>query len=232
MKYQLGSQWFFYPACFLAVATAMAGCEKEPLKRHYTEVFIDAQKQERANNDADPHASLQQMMPQDEIHANLNMRDMGLQQGLDASVVKTPLSWETPKEWAEKTGSGMRLATFVSLDEKHPVETTIISLGGEAGGDAANVTRWMRQIQIEVPPAEELEDFISRQERLTSVSNLPVLMVDLTSFQNQPDSPSMIAAIIEREGATIFVKMNGSRQAVLENRGRFKALVQSIKVNE
>ncbi|OGX30922.1 MAG: hypothetical protein A2787_01135 [Omnitrophica WOR_2 bacterium RIFCSPHIGHO2_01_FULL_48_9] len=257
--------------CSTALLCAVGlGCERPIAERHYTEIFVDAEKKAmRRSNDFsrmpqdDIHAKIMspdasdsqampqddihsKLMPQDEIHAGLKaqnmpgadmmggMQDPALQQQINASADQTPLTWETPQEWIEKKGSGLRLATFSGTDPKAMVEVTIISLGGSAGGMIANVTRWMQQIQIDVPAKSDLENFISRQEKFSTTSDLPAQLIDFTQLQGNagPDVPSMIAAIVERGDTQIFVKMTGSKQAVLQNRDRLKALAKSIKVKE
>ena len=250
---------FICSAIFLCALCA--GCERPIAERRYTEIFVDAEKQVKGPSSDlsgmpqdDIHSKLipqddihSKSMPQDDIHAgviaqtmpgmsNMNsaMQDPALLQQINASADQTPLAWETPAGWVEKKGSGLRLATFSGTDPNAVVEATIISLGGSAGGMVPNVTRWMQQIQIEVPATPDLESFINRQEKFPTSSNLPVQMFDFTQLQDKagPDVPSMIAAVVERGGTQIFVKMTGSKQAVLKNREQLKNLAKSIRVKE
>ena len=212
----------------LIVCVALIGCEKPVAKRHYTEIFVDI------------HAGL---MLRDETPASFiksdigdmpTMQDSSLQKEINASADQTPLAWETPEGWVEKKGSGLRLATFTGTDSQAPVETTIVTLSGPAGGVSANVERWMRQLKIPVPDPKTLNDFIDRQERFSTVSGLPVVLVDLTQLQDDAsaDTPGMIAAVIEQKNAQIFVKMTGGKDSLLQNLGRFKNFVKSIRVKE
>ena len=223
-----------FAALFLCVVCL--GCEQRVTGRQYTEVFVDAEKQAVSRSadfpempQDDIHSKLMpqddipsEMMPQDDIHAGMNaqnipgmsnmsggMQDPALQQQINASADQTPLSWETPAGWVEKKGGGLRLATFSGTDPKAMVEATIISLGGSAGGMMANVTRWMQQIQIDIPAKPDLESFINRQEKFSTSSNLPGQLIDLTQLQGNasPDAPSMIAAIVEPGDTPISVKM-------------------------
>ncbi len=233
------------------------GCEKPIVKRQYTEFFEDVDKNipsqpgmfSKMPRD-DIHAGIMPqdeihsgLMPNDDIHAGLSnpnkqdmpnmmqgMNDPALQEQITASADQTPLEWETPKGWLEKKGSGLRMATFTSADPK--TETTIVSLSGSAGGLGANVTRWIQQLKIPVPDEKALNSFVQRQERISTASGMPVTMVDLTQMQNDspPGAPSMIAAVIEKEGSQIFVKMTGPKQAVLESRDTLKKFVKSIRL--
>lgn len=183
-------------------------------------------------------------MPQDAVHAQVNpgavsavnqkgpgadMMSMPISPELERSVDRSPLNWQTPPGWSERKGSGMRLVTFTGDSPQGTTETTIISLGGQAGGLEANVTRWIRQIGLSARP-EELQVFLSRQESITTVSGLQTTLVDLTQLQtNMPGTaPSLIAAIIDRGRSQIFIKMTGSKDAVKNQLENFRALITSI----
>lgn len=222
--------------------TALSGCEKPLAAHQYTEIIVEPPTPSNSSRN-DSHDVFSQM-PQDKIHApfmggdsipvDMQTTDPVLQEQLNASVARLPLIWQTPAGWAETKGSGMRLATFHNTDKKNPVEATIISLGGSAGGMNANVSRWMQQINLEVPAAQELDEFIKQQERLKTAADLPYILIDFTRLQDKKNSdvPSMMAAVVEVEGAQIFVKMTGTQQAVLQNRKTFMDLVRSLQINE
>lgn len=188
------------------------------------------------------HAGLtNRTMPDDDIHAGfksqtappladgMSMSNMPVTPELERSVDRSPLTWQTPSGWAETKGSGMRLATFTTTGGSGPTETSIISLGGQAGGLEANVGRWMRQVNISVGQAE-LQRFLAQQPQLTTASGLSFTLIDLTGLQTAApaDAPSMIAAIIDRGRSQIFVKMTGSKAAVSAQMSNLKNLVESI----
>lgn len=231
------------------IAVFFLGCEQPVKVRQYTESFGDVQKKKIAPSAGGMFSGMPQddihagIMPQDDVHAGLTdpdqqnlspmmqgMNDPALQQQINASADQTPLEWETPKGWSEKRGGGLRLATFNTSAPK--TETTIVSLGGSAGGLGANVTRWIQQIKVPVPDAKELDSFIQRQEKFSTSDGMPVTLIDLTQLHSDasPDAPSMIAAVIVKEDAQIFVKMTGSRQAVQKNRETLKSFVKSIRI--
>jgi hypothetical protein len=175
-------------------------------------------------------------MPQDDIHAGLTGGNMpgGMPMisspELEASVDRTPLQWDLPQGWSQQKGSGMRLATLKSAT----TETTIISLSGSAGGAASNIMRWMQQINVPPLAENELNSFLDSQERLTTASGLNALIVDLSQLQPEApaQAPSIIAAIIDRQASQIFIKMTGTKEAVLKDREAFLGLVRSVKAPE
>lgn len=199
-------------------------CDRATQKRTYEEIFLDSSHSrdhdfmKRTEND-DPHAGL---------------TDMDMQTMMRTSTEKRPLSWTLPEAWEERPGTGMRLVTFKSSDSEDLIDCSVISLYGSAGGLTSNVTRWMRQINIAIPTEAELAEFIEQQEQLKTVGGLSAILIDLTSLQKKSDlsAPSMMAAILTLEDSRIFVKMTGTRQAVLNNAGAFKSLVQSLKVEK
>lgn len=206
------------------------GCEKAPQPRHYEEVFIDGSSKAIAAT-SDPHAFMGEM-PQDEIHANIKRDGMNMDPRLAASVVNVPLKWAAPDGWVEEPGSGMRLASFSSKDKMFPIETTIISLAGMAGGVSSNVERWIQQIGIPLPPESELNRFIAQQEVIKTKGGLSLVLIDFTQLQegNGLEAPSMAASIIDHNDYKIFIKMTGSKEAVLKNKDLLKSLVQSIEI--
>jgi len=140
--------------------------------------------------------------------------------------LRPPLSWEVPQGWSEEKGSGMRLATF--RDQNDSVECSIVSLGGQAGGLQSNAARWMNQINVSVPAGNQLNAFLSRQQKLKTKGGFALTIIDLSELSQGEQAPSMIAAITDLEDKTIFVKMTGSRKNVIAHRGQFISLCQSL----
>ncbi|HBR14207.1 MAG TPA: hypothetical protein DD723_01500 [Candidatus Omnitrophica bacterium] len=159
--------------------------------------------------------------------------DQQTQKMLEASVARPPLSWATPEGWRELPGSGMRLATFRSADTGDPVECALISLAGDAGGLESNAARWMQQVNIAVPDAPAMEKFLAAQKKIKTTDGFDATILDLAQLQSQDDleSPSMAATIITLPEMTVFVKMTGTRGAVLKNRDQFETLCESLKLN-
>lgn len=186
-------------------------------------------------------------IPDDDIHASLGkgqggasgampmtgVVDQQTQKMLEASVARPPLSWATPEGWQDQGAGGMRLATFKSADAKEPVECALISLAGAAGGLESNAARWMRQVNIAVPEAPDMEEFLAAQKRIQTKDGFDATILDLTQLQPKEDfeSPSMVATVITLPDMTVFVKMTGTRGAILENKDKFETLCASLKLN-
>lgn len=214
------------------VCLIVLSCDSPVVERRYHELIVDVPAP-KPFDQSDPHAFLS-MMPEDDIHKNLKPDDSNLNNRLAGSVAPAAITWTTPEEWLEKKGDGMRLASFINSDKEFPVETTIISLAGQAGGIPANIARWLQQLNISLPEAMDMDQFISRQEKLVNPSGLELMVVDFTLLQSGQDDQqaSMQAAVIDRKASQIFIKMTGSKAAVLKSNAAFKSLIMSIKAAE
>lgn len=143
--------------------------------------------------------------------------------------LKSSLSWAKPSHWQEKKGDGLRLATFFTTTED-PVECSIVSLGGMAGGLKANILRWMEQIKLKVSE-EELNNFINSLEKTKSSGGFLITLVDLSILQKDENdlSASMLAGLMETGGQTLFVKMTGTKKAIEKEKETFKKFCVSLK---
>jgi len=215
------------------LALTLASCEKLNISREYDEIVIKSPSKIPMGIQDDPHAfmgfnhpDISQAM---QLSAGENTQEM--QKALDASVVRPPLSWETPNGWIQQKGSGMRLATFKAESKSGPVQCSLISLGGQAGGIESNVLRWMKQIKVQVPGNEPMKKFLSRQEDIITKGEFSIKIINLAEI-SQDKAPSMIAAIAEIKSMTIFVKMTGSKEATIEQFESFKRLIQSLTLQQ
>lgn len=204
-----------------------AGCgPKDSAMREYDEVSIESPL-------ASPKSLPEGNLTKEDVMDSMTMeigplqpisRDMG-SEALDVS-----LSWQKPQHWSEEPGQGMRIATFRSDD--NPIECSIVSLGGMAGGLEANIKRWLGQIGLELDD-DQLKEFITSQEKLTTKDGIKMALLNFTALQNDlgGESPSMIATILEKDNKTIFIKMTGSKESVLKEYEAFKSLCLSLKLN-
>jgi hypothetical protein len=122
----------------------------------------------------------------------------------------------------------MRAASFLVANGEG--DCSIVVLGGDAGGLGPNVKRWLGQLQVDVPPPEEFGAFLERQERFTTAGGDDGVLVDLTALVPGGDgeAEAMLAAVISREGATVFVKLTGARALLQKERENFRRLCASL----
>ena len=221
-----------------------SSCEKSQSPRTYCEITDDSGYNPVTTNDqSDPHAGLDlgpnaqtQQMPNGDPHAGFTKEQLAQMLGSAqmTNSTESPVVWTLPQGWQQKPATGMRIASFTSKTEDSAFDCSIVALAGAAGGLEPNIIRWLGQINIVVPPENELKNFIDKQEKVSLDKNLSALLVDFTSLQKKSDqsTPSMLAAVIETPAQRIFVKLTGSKQKVLEQAKNFKIFVQSLKFKE
>jgi hypothetical protein len=212
----MNDQFLFRLFAIFITVVLLGGCQRAPVKRTYHEIVQTA-----------PQQSPVPTMPM------TGAVDQQTQKMLEASVARPPLSWATPQGWQEAPGGGMRLATFRPADTGDPVECALISLAGDAGGFESNAARWMKQVNIDVPAQTQMEQFLAAQKKIKTKDGFDATIIDLTQLQSKDDleRPSMAVTIITLPDMTVFVKMTGSRGAVLKNRDQFETLCESLKLN-
>ena len=185
----------------------LAGCGEKPQVRQYTEIMMDAPQTMTGPVESDPHAGL----------------DMAAASAMAAAhnAGAAKIVWDVPAGWAQEPGGNMRLATFRLAADPQAFDCSIVSLPGGAGGLEANLKRWMGQIHLDVSD-EQLAQFMA-----ASKDNV----FDFTQMQKGRDhlTDSMIAAMIEVDTDTIFVKMKGTIAAVSKNKDSFLVLVKSVR---
>ena len=142
------------------------------------------------------------------------------------AAAAAPLVWQTPVAWQELPGDGIRLAAFAVERGDQRAETTVVMLGGVAGGVEANVVRWLDQLGLRLA-GEELAQFLAAGEPLTSRDGMHFTVYDFTRFAT-PEGNSMLAAVGPVLDQTLFVKMSGDGALVAAARSDFLSLVASL----
>jgi hypothetical protein len=205
------SMRFYFP--LLIISVLFWGCSKQSPERHYKEVVIQAPASNAPFMGEDPHARL----------------------GLDIPIIKqhtredNALVWEVPDGWREEPAAGMRLATFKLADNPDEIDVSIVSLGGMAGGIQANLERWAKQIDLNIDPSQ-FDSFVNAAPKIKTQSGTDAVLFDFTKLQSgsTPSAKSTIAAMIEMEDTTVFVKMTGTIEAVRKNQAAFEQLTRSV----
>ena len=214
---------------FIVTIMGTGGCGRKVEKRVYEEIVIESPLKASWQGSGDPHASLHITT------AGAPMTTVADPELLKSSA-NVPLTWKAPEGWQEFPGRGFRLVTFETGEGEEAVETSIVSLSGEAGGIEANLIRWMRQINLAVPTDTPIVDFLKKQNVFipSPVENMPMDLVDFTVLQkNFPDTAASIYVhIIRTPEATIFIKMTGTIKAIRKHRPEFIDLSTSIRLKK
>jgi hypothetical protein len=143
-----------------------------------------------------------------------------------------PVTWTAPAGWTGLPGQSMRFATFLITNAQGAAECSGITLAGNAGGVASNVQRWAGQVGLSLSP-EQLKTFADGLKEEKTAAGQPLWIVDLTTLpvpDGAPaDAPSMLAAIVNRENDTVFLKLTAPRALIALERARLRELAMSVK---
>ena len=202
MRHRSRSRVIPVPARYVLLAVAavaVAACAREPRVREYDEVVIKRSPVEAAFDGSGA-----------------------------AAAAPAPLVWQTPPAWQELPGDGIRLAAFRYEQGDRRVETTVVMLGGIAGGVEANVVRWLDQIGLQLT-GDELAQFLAGGEQITTGDGMPLTMYDFTRLAST-GGDSILAAVGPVGEQTLFVKMSGHESLVAAARTDFMSLVESLGV--
>ncbi|MCP4221413.1 MAG: hypothetical protein GY765_42700 [bacterium] len=143
---------------------------------------------------------------------------------------KPHFKWQSPEGWAEDSkSSGFRLATFTVKSGDKEAVCTVIPLKGDAGGLDANARRWLGQIKANNPDAEkDMKTVMAAQEKFLTGEKFPATMLDFTAVTPGASDNSTLVTTIIVDGNSIFIKMTGAKNILLENRDKFKNLCLSF----
>lgn len=151
-------------------------------------------------------------------------------EGVSASAPATELTWDVPTGWISRPPSAMRLASFTvpSQDNTPPGDTSIVVLGGNGGGLAQNVNRWRGQLGLSPLAPAEIKQ--SAKEALSRLGRFYWFKIenDNTTADNTPAS-AMLAAVLEREADTIFIKLVASQPVLAAQQDNFISLCKSLR---
>ena len=190
-----------------AAVVLLAGCNRDQIKVY------------RIEKDADAPAPMQdQAQAQPEMPAG--HPDLG-------SPAKPPLSWTLPGGWEEQAPGQMRVASFgIKGADGKQADVSVIPLGGDAGGDLANVNRWRGQVGQQPIGPEELAKLAER----VHVGGDPADLYDIPG-QNPSGGGAarILATVLHRGGTAWFFKMTGDDAVVEQQKPAFVEFLKSVQ---
>jgi hypothetical protein len=201
----------------------LTGCTAEDTQYVYTEKVLTVPTP-AINSSSDPHAFIRS--------SSMDTGDASIDQILEDSAMKPDITWVKPSGWVEQSGSGMRLATLTATIDSRDVVTSIVVLGGQAGGVDANITRWLGQIGFSLN-ASELSNFLASREVIKIISGEKAEIFDFTKLTKDLSvmDNSMLAAIILDDAQIIFIKTTGSSSDIAELKNDFTKFVSTLNLN-
>jgi hypothetical protein len=141
-----------------------------------------------------------------------------------------PLQYTLPPNWQEKPLSPMRLASFnAKAPDGKETDVSVVSLPGIAGGDLANVNRWRGQVNL--GPIDE--DTLAKTAEHVQASGHDYLVVDLVSeapMGEKQEKQRILAAILDENNRSWFIKMTGEDAAVESQKSAFTNFLHRLKI--
>lgn len=162
--------------------------------------------------------------------------------GEGANLQRGPLSdisWKLPDGWSiQPEGDPLRLTGFWAPDpelakagqaDPDPVDVSIVQLGGMAGGLRANVVRWLGQIGV---PATQAPAAIAAATKVKTATGQSGVVVDFTGMLSgdMTQSKSIVGAILEVDGTTVFVKAMGEKSKVARLRPQLIEFCEHLSI--
>ncbi len=138
------------------------------------------------------------------------------------------VTWTAPEGWNQTADRPMRAVTF-TMGENDSTECYVSVFPGDAGGLVPNINRWARQIG-----AEPLTEPMIAEMPTVTIMGSPAPLVEFSgSFSDsmsgiEVDDATLLGAIGEHAGHSIFVKMVGPAADVAAQKERFVAFCESI----
>ncbi len=124
----------------------------------------------------------------------------------------------------------MRMAVIKTSEAQGADECGIVSLPGAAGGLEANVTRWLGQLNITLPP-ESIGKFISSQQKIKTRGNFELVLIDFGSLVKDDAGISMLVGVTTPGDYSYFVKLTGKKSNLAKAVKDFSRFCQSLSVN-
>ena len=149
------------------------------------------------------------------------------------------LTFSAPSGWHTRpSASSMRVAEFVipkASGDAEDAEAIVYYFGGQGGSAAANIARWIGQMQQ--PGGKQSEEVARRETRM--VNGLKVTLVDVSGTYVAEMRPGaaehynrpryrLRAAVIETPAGPYFLKMTGPAQTVAAATRGFDQFLASL----
>jgi hypothetical protein len=140
------------------------------------------------------------------------------------------VQYTLPQSWKEKPLSPMRLASFnATAPNGKEADVSVVSLPGIAGGDLANVNRWRGQVNL--GPIDE--NTLAKTAEHVQANGHDYLVVDLVSpapMAEKQEKQRILAAILDENDRSWFIKMSGEDAAVESQKNAFADFLRSLKI--
>jgi len=144
------------------------------------------------------------------------------------------VSWTIPEGWEVGAERPMRVATYMvpgSGGDGKGAECAVFHFGEGQGGDvASNIDRWIGQFENPSEPVRTSTE--SNGLKITTVATTGTFLAPsgpMMQSQGKFENYSLLGAIVEAPGGSVFFKMTGPAEVVRNASDDFNALLRSLK---
>jgi hypothetical protein len=131
------------------------------------------------------------------------------------------VTWALPEKWTQERGSGMRFATIRTAEA---LEISVVTLGGAAGGELANVNRWRGQLGL--APADEAA--LAKDRLVVKTQAGPIGVFDLVG-QGEPAARMIAGILVVPDANTWFFKLTGDAKALEAAKPAFLRFLEGVR---
>jgi hypothetical protein len=131
------------------------------------------------------------------------------------------VTWALPEKWTQERGSGMRFATIRTADA---LEISVVTLGGSAGGELANVNRWRGQLGL--PSIDEAG--LAKDRLVITTQAGPVGVFDLVG-QGEPSARMLAGILVVPDANTWFFKLTGDAKSLEAAKRGFLRFLEGVR---
>ncbi|WP_309398442.1 hypothetical protein [Cerasicoccus maritimus] len=129
-------------------------------------------------------------------------------------------SWTAPADWQAKDPGSVRKGSWDIVGDGGKADMSVTVFPGDVGGDLQNVNRWLRQLGQPPVDAAGLQSMMMHLDFGGAHGHV----VHLES----PDGQAILGAILPRDGATWFFKMQGDSALVASQEPGFLSFLESV----
>ena len=140
----------------------------------------------------------------------------------DLPVNSSPISWTTPTDWKELAPTSIRIGNFkVPGKDGKQAQVAITSFPGSVGTELDNWNRWRRELKLPETDEKEIKSEGGK------VGDNSAKLYDIAG-----DDSRTVVAVVQRDGASWFFKLNGDKETVASARNTFLDFLKTIKFTE
>jgi hypothetical protein len=146
--------------------------------------------------------------------------DTGAAAATTPETAAPPVAWNVPEGWQPGAPAPMRFASFTAPGpDGTSADISVVTFPGDAGGDLANVNRWLGQLGL---------DPVDDAGLAARVTSLPAAGTTLQTVDLVKDGNRMLAGWVQNGGRSWFFKMTGPTDLLESQKPAFVAFLKSI----